>query len=333
MVLKQSTAAVVVLGPFVGPADGVTPVTNVATPTALRVWKNGVGSTVDISAGAGHSWIHRADGFYELGLAAGDVDTAGELVIEMSSAAAYLPVWLRATVLPAAVYDAIVSGTDKLQADAVELAGQAVSVPGGAGVAFPTSIGTSTHSAADAGTAAATAILATPGNKLATAAGGGVTLAAGHGLATSVQATAIAAKTALIGTARASWVSPVSEDGEISLYAGDDYLTADSRQITITVEDYPGPAIAGATVELLLISLADYDAGVAVAEVSVDGSLAMDGADLEASFEVTAAESGLLTGSAEPYNYVYQVQLTDSGGHVVVIAVGAASVLPRLAVS
>lgn len=105
--LPQSTAGVILFGPFVAISDGVTPVTNVAVPTALNVWKNGVNSTVNISTGAGHSWTHRADGFYELGLAGGDVGTCGILKIEMTAAATYCAVWDDYMVVPAAVYNAL----------------------------------------------------------------------------------------------------------------------------------------------------------------------------------------------------------------------------------
>ena len=104
--LRQNTAAVIILGPFVSGTDGVTPVTNLTAPTALAIWKNGTSSAINLSSGAGHSWTHRADGYYEAGLAATDVDTLGRLKVEMTSAA-YLSVWETLEVMPAAVWDAL----------------------------------------------------------------------------------------------------------------------------------------------------------------------------------------------------------------------------------
>lgn len=102
MYLRQSTATVVALGPFVDKADGVTELTALAAPTG-RIAKGG--TAADFTPA---SWAHDAHGTYLVGLGAAHVDTPGRLHIAFADAAIHLPVWRTFVVLAPAAYDALV---------------------------------------------------------------------------------------------------------------------------------------------------------------------------------------------------------------------------------
>jgi hypothetical protein len=116
-----------VFGPFLDKDNGVTAETVISAPTAARIWKNGVTSTINLSTGRTPAWTHDGDGFYTVGSLASDVDTEGRLKIEISGAATHLPVWENFVVLNANVYDSLyaAAGTDKLQVDIEEIDGDA----------------------------------------------------------------------------------------------------------------------------------------------------------------------------------------------------------------
>lgn len=107
MILRQSTAVTIVVGPFMDASDGVTPETGITLGAAdqAEVLKAGGAATVDIS-GRTFTAITGADGFYHLSLIAGDVDTvgAGRIVIQDSSVC--VPVQIPFQVIEEAVYDA-----------------------------------------------------------------------------------------------------------------------------------------------------------------------------------------------------------------------------------
>lgn len=121
--VEYNAAATIVLGPFVDDADGVTPITGLSAPTAMRVWKNGTTSTIDVSSG-GRTWTHRADGYYEVGLLAGDFSALGRLKIEMSDSSTYYPVSAEFRVLAANAF-ATFYGSANLQVDLVKIDGNA----------------------------------------------------------------------------------------------------------------------------------------------------------------------------------------------------------------
>jgi len=114
-----------VFGPFVDETDGVTPQTSVSAPTAARIWKNGVTSTINLSTGRTPAWTHDGDGFYTVGSIASDVDTEGALEIEVTDAATHLPVWKEFEVITQQIRDSLVLGTDNLKVDTVEVLGTA----------------------------------------------------------------------------------------------------------------------------------------------------------------------------------------------------------------
>ncbi len=121
MFLKQGTARVVRVGPFLDSTDGNTAETGLTIGQAdIRLSKNGGDfASTNQSGGA----THDEGGFYALTLDATDSDTVGELELYVHVAGA-LYVKSRFFVLAGQVYDSMV-GADRLQVDAAEVSGSA----------------------------------------------------------------------------------------------------------------------------------------------------------------------------------------------------------------
>jgi len=118
--LRQSTAATRKIGPFVDSTDGVTPETGLTIAQAdVRLSKNG-GDFAQKNDSTGCT--HDEDGWYGCPLDATDTGTLGSLVVAIAVSGA-LPVWHEFMVLPADVYDALVSGSDVLEVDVTQIGG------------------------------------------------------------------------------------------------------------------------------------------------------------------------------------------------------------------
>lgn len=118
--LRQSTAQTVKLGPFLDSSDGDTEEAGLSIEQAdIRVSKDG-GAFAQTNNTAGAT--HDEKGWYGIPLDSTDTSTLGELVVHVHVSGA-LPVWGKWQVVPANVYDALVSGSDKLQVDAAEISG------------------------------------------------------------------------------------------------------------------------------------------------------------------------------------------------------------------
>jgi hypothetical protein len=129
--LRQSTAQDVSIGPFLDETDGKTAETGLTiTQPDIRIKKNG-GAWAQKNAA--QTLSHEENGWYEIALDATDTNTLGQLLVAVHEAGA-LPCWREFMVLPAAVYDSLVAGTDNLQVDAVQLLGSAFATPSVAGV-------------------------------------------------------------------------------------------------------------------------------------------------------------------------------------------------------
>lgn len=129
--LKQSTAATVKLGPFVDNSDGYTPETALTISQAdIRLSKNG-GAFAQTNNATGAT--HDENGWYGIPLDTTDTGTLGRLKLAVYESGA-LPCFAEFMVVPANVYDSLVSGSDYLQADAVQWNGSAVATPTVAGV-------------------------------------------------------------------------------------------------------------------------------------------------------------------------------------------------------
>lgn len=122
MLIKQSTAVTVPLGPFVDNADGFTPETGLTISQAdIRLSKNG-GAFAQTNNAAGAT--HMENGWYSIPLNTTDTNTLGQLTVAVYESGA-LPCWLNFTVVEANVYDSLVAGTDELDVSLVQWLGVA----------------------------------------------------------------------------------------------------------------------------------------------------------------------------------------------------------------
>lgn len=115
ILLKQSTAATLRVGPALDATDGVTPETTLSLSTAdqAEILK-ATGATVDIS-GATFAAITGCDGWYDLSLTTSHTDTLGMITVVVQDASLCLPIFVRAMVVPAQVYESLVAGTEFLE--------------------------------------------------------------------------------------------------------------------------------------------------------------------------------------------------------------------------
>ncbi len=115
--LKQSTAADVVLGPFVDDTDGKTPETGLTISQAdCQLSKNG-GAVAQKNDATSAS--HLGGGHYKVPLNTTDTNTLGRLRLYVNEGGA-LPAWMDFMVVPANVWDSFF-GADALQVHANEI--------------------------------------------------------------------------------------------------------------------------------------------------------------------------------------------------------------------
>ncbi len=119
--LKQSTAATIVLGPFVDDTDGKTAKTGLTISQADVLLHKSDGTSIAQKNDA-TSATHRSSGYYTVPLDTTDTNTLGRLRVMVSESGA-LPVWADYMVVPAVVYDSLIGGSDYLQVDAVQVEG------------------------------------------------------------------------------------------------------------------------------------------------------------------------------------------------------------------
>jgi hypothetical protein len=109
--LKQSTAATVKLGPFVDDTDGKTAETALTISQAdIRLSKNG-GAFAQTNNATGAT--HDENGYYGIPLDTTDTGTLGRLRVAVNETGA-LPVWQDFMIVPANVYEALVTGVEWL---------------------------------------------------------------------------------------------------------------------------------------------------------------------------------------------------------------------------
>jgi hypothetical protein len=120
MFLKQSTAVTLKIGPFIDETDGKTAETGLTISQAdVRLSKNG-GDIAQKNEST--ACTHDELGIYGCPLDATDTGTLGILQLFVHESGA-LPVWHNFVVVPANTYDSLVSGSDSLQVDTVEISG------------------------------------------------------------------------------------------------------------------------------------------------------------------------------------------------------------------
>ena len=131
LVLKQSTAIDIRIGPFVDATDGVTPETGVSLGSADQAEVLKANGAATVAMGGTFAAVTGCDGWYDYTVAVGDVDTVGEVVFVVQDSSLCLPVFTRATVVEENVYVAwyaasaaagtdlasILTDTNELQSD------------------------------------------------------------------------------------------------------------------------------------------------------------------------------------------------------------------------
>jgi len=134
LLIKQSTAATLTIGPFLDITDGVTPEVALAAGSVdeIGVYKHGATALTDISGDT--TFTHRAGGTYTITLDTGDTDTVGLMRLLVRDDSEALPVWMDLMVLPANVYDSLIGGTDLLDTNVAQWLGTAVATPTTGGV-------------------------------------------------------------------------------------------------------------------------------------------------------------------------------------------------------
>lgn len=114
MYLRQSTAATLLLGPFIDSVDASVETGLTISQADVLLWKEG-GTTLAQKNDA-TSCTHRSNGMYTCPVNTTDTNTLGTLEVSVAEAGT-LVFTKRYLVLPANVYDALVLGTDLLQTD------------------------------------------------------------------------------------------------------------------------------------------------------------------------------------------------------------------------
>ncbi len=122
--LRSNTAVRVTVGPFFSNTDGVTPKTSL-TVTACKLTfmvddanvPTLVLDTNPTASGGSNDMIHVSGddaGFYDLELAAANVNYLGRAMLALTDATNHCPVFHEFMILPAMIYDSLVLGTDRL---------------------------------------------------------------------------------------------------------------------------------------------------------------------------------------------------------------------------
>jgi hypothetical protein len=126
-ILKADTEVKVRIGPFVDKIDGLTPETGITVSGAdeAELLKHNGAATVDISS---NTWatITNCDGWYDLTLTAGNLDTEGLLTVIVQDDSICLPVFSHFMVVNANVYDSLFAGSTLFQKAAKLLVNKAV---------------------------------------------------------------------------------------------------------------------------------------------------------------------------------------------------------------
>ena len=114
--LKQSTTAVLRIGPFVDAADGFTAETGLSIAQAdIQISKTGGGFAQ--TSDATPTTTHDADGWYQCPLTIADTGTPGALDLEIAMGGAR-PVSRQFSVLPAPIYEMLIAGDGAFIRDA-----------------------------------------------------------------------------------------------------------------------------------------------------------------------------------------------------------------------
>lgn len=117
--LKQSTAVTIQLGPFLLASDGDTEQTSLLLGSGVFLLSKNGGAFATKNDSSGGT--HDDGGWYTTDLDATDTGTLGRLIIK-THAVGSLYVWREFMVVPANVYDSLVSGSDNLDVEVATIA-------------------------------------------------------------------------------------------------------------------------------------------------------------------------------------------------------------------
>jgi len=119
--LRQGTSVAVHVGPALTTGGLAVQTAITTTGTAKRIIKHLATAAVTVTGAITHISV----GHYRMTLGTGHTGTLGHLTLAITATAGTnksLPMWQRYVVVPTNVFDSLVSGGDKLQADAVTVA-------------------------------------------------------------------------------------------------------------------------------------------------------------------------------------------------------------------
>jgi len=141
--LRTNTDTRITIGPFLDKTDGITPevaITVTSEKLTFVVDTAGVPTLIldtapTASAGA-NDMIHITgddSGYYDLELAAANVNYLGRAMLSLNDVATHLPVFHEFMILPAVIYDAMILGTDLFNVNVAQLLETAWLTPAVAG--------------------------------------------------------------------------------------------------------------------------------------------------------------------------------------------------------
>lgn len=129
--LRTNTATRITVGPFIG-VDGLTPQTSLTVTSehlTFVVDTGGVPTLVldstPTASGGANDLVHITGddaGYYDLELAAANVNYLGRARLSLNNLSAHAPVFHEFMILPAMVYDSMVLGTDRLDTNVTHAA-------------------------------------------------------------------------------------------------------------------------------------------------------------------------------------------------------------------
>lgn len=108
--LRATSPTSVVIGPFVSTGATAQTAIEVSSATIVDLYKITAKSDITTTTAGANAMAHVANGYYSLVLTSGNTDTVGPLMITADSTGS-MSVWARYQVIPAAIYDALMTGT------------------------------------------------------------------------------------------------------------------------------------------------------------------------------------------------------------------------------
>lgn len=126
--LRSNTAARITVGPFLDRLDGITPETAITVTSCKLTFvvddanvPTLVLDTAPTASGGANDMVHITgddSGFYDLELAAANVNYLGRAILSINDVAVHCPVFHEFMIIPALVYDSMILGVEFMPVDA-----------------------------------------------------------------------------------------------------------------------------------------------------------------------------------------------------------------------